>query len=350
MGSLQAEERRARSYPGAQHPAGWYHVLDSADLRPGRVRHVEALGADLAVFRGDDGQVSALAGHCPHMGALLAGGTVVGGCVQCPFHGWRFRADGLLDSVPHLAAPPRVRTRTWPVHEACGMVFVYQGPAGDEAAPPYRPDLWPELQTASYRHLGRHAPRDVAMHLLEFAENTVDLQHFEVLHRRMMFPWTRRAVPGVELQHRASWRVDAARPWICHFEDDAQVLFRGRPVPHTAGHGHALFLGPASVVAFRISIPPGEVVIFQTHTPQGAPGDPLRLRVRFSWWAERGVPRILAWYVVGNWVSQWQQDLEIWERKVHVPRPALSRADGPVHELRRWFRQFQPDAVAPGGE
>jgi phenylpropionate dioxygenase-like ring-hydroxylating dioxygenase large terminal subunit len=300
MGSQQAEERRARSYPGAQHPAGWYHVLDGADLAPGRVRHVQALGEDLALLRGDDGQVSA------------------------------------------LAFPPPVRTRTWPVHEAYGMVFVYHGADGE---PPYRPDLWPELQTERYRHLGRHAPRDVAMHLLEFAENTVDPQHFDVLHSRMMFPWTRRAVPGVALQHRASWQVDADRPWICHFHDDAVVLFRGRPVPRSAGHGHALFLGPASVVAFRISIPPGDVVIFQTHTPQGAPGDPLRLRVRFSWWAERAVPRVLAWYVVGNWVSQWWQDLEIWERKVHVPKPALSSADGPVHELRRWFRQFQLDAV-----
>ena len=99
-------------------------------------------------------------------------------------------------------------------------------------------------------------------------------------------------------------------------------------------------------VAFRISMPPGAVVIFQTHTPQGGPGDPLRLRVRFSWWAERSVPRLIAWYVVGNWVSQWWQDVAIWEKKVHLARPALSRLDGPVLELRRWFRQFLTDGEA----
>jgi cholesterol 7-dehydrogenase len=307
---------------------------------------VEALGEDLALFRGASGAVFALAAHCPHLGANLAGGQLVGDCLQCPFHGWRFRGDGRLDHVPGLDAAPPLRARGWPVHEAHGMVFVYHGPLAVDGEPPYLPDLWPELSTAGYRHLGRHAPRDVAMHLLEFAENSVDLQHFAVLHGRMLFPWTQWTVPGIELRHRASWRADPERPWIAHFEDDADLLFRGQPIPRTSGHGHAVFLGPASVVAFRISIPPGDVVILQTHTPHGGPGDPLRLRVRFSWWAEPAVPRLLAWYVVGNWVSQWWQDVAIWERKVHVARPALSRLDGPVHELRRWFRQFQTDGEA----
>ena len=60
-------------------------------------------GLNLAVFRGEDGRVHALDAYCPHMGANLgAGGRVVGNCVECPFHGWKFRGDdGKCVSVPY---------------------------------------------------------------------------------------------------------------------------------------------------------------------------------------------------------------------------------------------------------
>jgi 3-Ketosteroid 9alpha-hydroxylase C-terminal domain/Rieske [2Fe-2S] domain len=33
--------------------------------------------------------------HCKHLGAQIGhGGTVVGDCVECPFHGWRWGPDG----------------------------------------------------------------------------------------------------------------------------------------------------------------------------------------------------------------------------------------------------------------
>jgi cholesterol 7-dehydrogenase len=157
-------------------------------------------------------------------------------------------------------------------------------------------------------------------------------------------------VPGIDLRHRATWTVDAERPWIAHFMDDAELAYRGKPIPRTAGHGHALFFGPSTLVVFRISIPFGDVVIMQTHTPRVGPREPMQLRVRFTWWAERSVPRVLAWYVVGNWVSQWWQDVAIWENKVHLAKPALTRGDGPLHELRRWFQQFhaQPERQEVG--
>ncbi len=43
---------------------------------------------------------------------------------------------------------------------------------------------------------------------------------------------------------------------------------------------------------------------------------------------------------VGNWVSQWANDLLIWENKVHLKKPLLVRGDGPVTRLRRWYYQF----------
>jgi hypothetical protein len=38
--------------------------------------------------------------------------------------------------------------------------------------------------------------------------------------------------------------------------------------------------------------------------------------------------------------KQVAEDMVIFDHKVWNPRPALSRADGPIAEFRRWARQF----------
>ena len=72
------------------------------------------------------------------------------------------------------------------------------------------------------------------------------------------------------------------------------------------------FLGPGSIVKLDFSVPRiGDFTMFQSHTPVEA----LKQRVTFRWFAARHVPRVLVSYVVGNWVSQWRQDVTIWKRK-----------------------------------
>lgn len=39
-------------------------------------------------------------------------------------------------------------------------------------------------------------------------------------------------------------------------------------------------------------------------------------------------------------MSQWANDLLMWENKVFVERPLLVKGDGPVTKLRRWYSQF----------
>lgn len=344
--ALRRARRRAGTYPQV-HPAGWYHLLYSDEVGPGQVRAVEALGEDLVVFRTEAGRLHVLHAHCPHLGASLAvGSRVVGDCLECPFHRWRFAGDGHLAEIPDDPHPPRARARAFPTIERYGLVLMWHGPTDAQGQPPYTPDYWPELDTPAFREGGRHAPRDVAMHLLEFAENSVDMQHFGVLHTDMRLPWTQVSIPGMGIHHQAHWEVDPDRPHVAHFYDQAHLQVRApwlgvRDLPRSGARGHALFVGPASLVVFRISVPDlGDVLIAQTHTPVDAPDQPLGLRVRFTWWRQDSVPWPIAWYVVGNWISQWWADIEIWENKVHLPRPVLSRADGPVHALRRWFRQF----------
>ena len=60
------------------------------------------------------------------------------------------------------------------------------------------------------------------------------------------------------------------------------------------------------------------------------------------------MPRIFVSYVVGNWISQWRQDVDIWKRKVYRQRPLWAADDGPVGQARKWYRQFYPDDPGNG--
>ncbi|KAI8431828.1 hypothetical protein MSG28_016231 [Choristoneura fumiferana] len=72
------------------YPNGWFALAESRDLKIGGVVSVDAL-----VYRGEDGVARCVDAYCPHLGANLGvGGTVSGGCIECPFHKWRFDDGG----------------------------------------------------------------------------------------------------------------------------------------------------------------------------------------------------------------------------------------------------------------
>jgi nitrite reductase/ring-hydroxylating ferredoxin subunit len=112
----------------ARYPASWYLFGESAELdaRPVSKR---MLGRRLVAFRTAGGKLALLQGNCAHLGADLGGGRVVGESVQCPFHGWRYGADGVCVQAPgNRTVPAFARLQTYPVSERHGYVFFFNGP------------------------------------------------------------------------------------------------------------------------------------------------------------------------------------------------------------------------------
>jgi cholesterol 7-dehydrogenase len=347
------ELARLTDYP-SPYPSGWYALARSSELRDVPL-HVRALGQELVVFRSTDTDghetVGVLDAHCPHLGANLAGGTCQGGKLTCPFHEWSFDASGSVCAIPYAErVPPRLRTRSWPVEERDGFVFFYfdvtHARGRRDAPAPTPPYSLPTIEgltpDGSLVHRGDHDHGVVRMHLLEFCENSADSAHFEPLHGAMFVPWTRAKIPGLRVHHDATWARDDAHAHMTWFRNHAVLEAFGTRLPRTAADAAICIAGPGGVVTFHFDVPSmGRIVLYQTHTPEA----PLRQRVRFRWYAERTMPRALVWYVVGNWISQWREDIAIWENKIHQRKPMLVREDGPILAMRKWYGRFYPSGT-----
>ena len=123
----------------------WYFVCLSKDLRPGKLTRYELQDEPVLLGRSNPGELFALRDICPHRAAPLSAGRFhqeASGAttVECPYHGWRFGADGACAAIPTLVDDRamdvgRIRVRRYPVAECQGLVFVWVG-AGEPTEPP----------------------------------------------------------------------------------------------------------------------------------------------------------------------------------------------------------------------
>ena len=104
------------------------------------LKAVRALGQDLVLFRDAQGRWGLLDRDCPHRNADLSFGRHEGDGVRCPFHGWKFDAQGRCLETPAEPAGSklceRVRQRSYPVLEKSGILFAWFGDQS-QAPPPF---------------------------------------------------------------------------------------------------------------------------------------------------------------------------------------------------------------------
>jgi phenylpropionate dioxygenase-like ring-hydroxylating dioxygenase large terminal subunit len=114
----------------------WYYALPSTALKSGAMVHRTILGEPVLLGRNDKGAVFALCDTCPHRGTLLSRGKFDGRDVQCPYHGWRFAADGQCTAIPSQTKFQKpqtadIRAKTYAVAERQGNIWVFIGNRDD---------------------------------------------------------------------------------------------------------------------------------------------------------------------------------------------------------------------------
>ncbi len=81
----------------------WTRVAQESDLKEGEPLGVEIDGTAVVLVRLPDGNLSACGGECPHHGAPLADGLLLGDRLVCPWHHARFEmASGRMEAAPAL--------------------------------------------------------------------------------------------------------------------------------------------------------------------------------------------------------------------------------------------------------
>jgi phenylpropionate dioxygenase-like ring-hydroxylating dioxygenase large terminal subunit len=120
----------------------WYMAAPTASLRAGALRRQMLLGEPVLLGRLRDGTAFAMRDICPHRAAPLSAGRITPeNVVECPYHGWQFRTDGVCSRIPSLVPgqtgidASRIRVSSYPVCEQDGLIWVYF-PAGDAGAAP----------------------------------------------------------------------------------------------------------------------------------------------------------------------------------------------------------------------
>ncbi len=222
----------------------WYFTALSSDLKRGRLARREILGEPVLLGRSPNGTVVALRDICPHRAAPLSAGSFAREAdgretVECPYHGWRFDADGACAAIPSLVEGQtfdisRVRVRRYRTAESQGMVFIWMaGDARDDREPPAPPPVFPGVVGGAPKLVDR---RNFEAHIDHAVVGLMDPAHGPFVHRQW---W---------------WRSKASRHEKAkRFEPAAEGFVMVRHPPSSNSRAYALLGGkPMTEISFRL--------------------------------------------------------------------------------------------------
>ncbi|MEU4647220.1 Rieske 2Fe-2S domain-containing protein [Nocardia fluminea] len=317
---------------------GWHCLGLLSSFRDGKPHEVKAFGTMLVVFQSEsDGALHVLDGFCRHMGGNLAHGTVKGDSIACPFHDWRWGGNGKCTAIPYARrVPPLAKTRTWPTLERNGQLYVWHDPQGslptDEVTIPeiegYGTPEWTDLTWNSILIEGSHCR--------EIVDNVVDMAHFFYVH--YSFPrYFKNVFEGhVATQYmRSTPRMDIT---VGTSYDD----------PNSTLRSDASYFGPSYMLDWLWSEAQGmtiETVLVNCHYPVDENSFVLQYGAMVKkpeGMSDEDANAMAAQFAQGVEYG-FEQDVEIWKNKAPIDNPLLSEEDGPVYQLRRWYKQFYVD-------
>jgi nitrite reductase/ring-hydroxylating ferredoxin subunit len=319
----------AKRFPFPGIPNGWYAVAASDEIPRGKAVARRYFDRELVIYRTASGAVRVADAFCPHLGAHLGRvGRIEGERLRCGVHGLEYDLGGACVSIPSGAPPPRrAQLRCWDVREQNGWILAWFDPSGATA----RWEL-PPLDDAGWNR-PRWRLYPIATTPQETTENSVDFAHFTQLHGFVDGSIARPiAIEGAFL----STAYRAHRPLgvpglpkyklpVCY---DVKVW--------GLGYSQVDVSVPRLGLDARVWVLP-------------VPIDENHIELRLATSTKNTIPLIgrLTRRIVHRIVcAEVDEDLDVWNYKAYLEKPALMKSDGPIGEYRRWARQFYPEPRA----
>lgn len=325
-----------------QYPRGWFMIGSATQVadRPVPVRY---FGEDLVLYRGESGAAYLVSAYCPHMGAHLAnnstsyivrdGDQIEGESIRCPFHGWRYGADGKCNEIPYSDFIPRgAQLKTYPVVERAGIFWIWHDPQGLEPDYPL-PDFGDHYDQPGWvnwkiDHLG-----DLDIHGCEIVDNMADLGHMTPIHgAQRCIHFANRFEGHVVRQNFKAIN----RGWddLSPTENILDTWYTGPGILQSDMDGHL----PVFMLVAHTPIEDGRTRVWHA----------AMIRMRDGSGSLTDEERTVAL----NYQEQLRiglvQDVEIWANKRSCVNPLAVPADGPYGRLRLWYKQFYNDRAAAG--
>jgi 3-ketosteroid 9alpha-monooxygenase subunit A len=317
-------------------PRGWFIVAESHEINEGPIA-VRFFGRDLALYRGESGQPVMLDAYCGHMGTHLAanrsamivmeGGHIEGDSIRCPYHGWRYNAQGEVDDIPYHdgPCPKSAAIRSYPVVDNMGCIMAWFDEDG--ADPDYPAPFLSQWDDPQWLHWRLDHLPELAIHPQEVLDNMADMRHLGPTH----------GAPSEYFENE--------------MRDHILIQRQGGPMALYGGvmlYTTTWYTGPGILLSKQVW---GDTAQFEMIA-----NTPVEDGVIKAWHgclvkSATGTPtdedREMGRQVQAGALEAFSKDFEIWQHKRPALKPMALNSEGPFLKARQWYGQFygQRDAI-----
>jgi phenylpropionate dioxygenase-like ring-hydroxylating dioxygenase large terminal subunit len=221
-------------------PNQWYAILESNEIKTGKIVGVTRMGEKMVAWRNTLGELSVMSDKCPHRGVALSVGKVTGECIQCPFHGFEYDISGTCKLVPangRGSEPPKaLQVRSYPVREEHGFVYIWWGEPKNELPPvPWFESIDDDMVYTTLRdHWANHYARAI--------ENQLDVVHLPFIHHNTIGRGNKSLVNGPIAREESHWLGDhLINLWVYNEHDNGQKPKKASELPEPSRRPYLQF-------------------------------------------------------------------------------------------------------------
>ena len=313
------------------YPDGWFVIATSDELKPGGVITKPFMGRDVVLYRTISGVLRAIEPYCPHLGAHLGDGKIVGEEIVCPYHKFAFASDGRCIRTGCGDKPPQARLESRHARDWNGLIAVWQGADGRA----------PEWELPEFDWTGYSAPIRSVRFLPGSVQNPTE-NGFDPNHQKPLHGWGNSVAKLQPCDERHRLGVIA------------RLTLKGLPIIIDVKL-HGLGLMAVEVTLERAGLQANFLVTPAQIAPlEWTYRETMRLRIswlsRWPGFAQKTIYALLAPAVYHLWyVPQLKQDIRIWKKRSFIRYPRPIAIDAPLMAYRRWATQFYPGCKNASG-